>query len=115
MHPSIPYFSVFVLIGLTIFGDYYIKISADMQSLFSWQFSAGLAIYSLGAFGWYFAMRFLPLTSISVLYSSLTVVTMVILGVAVFKEDFGLKQALGMALAVAAVLVIVDWKQILNQ
>lgn len=51
-------------------------------------------------------MRHHSLAMIGVLYSSATILLLALLGEVVFREAFGWRDALGIALAIAAVLVM---------
>ncbi len=52
----INYVVLFVLVGITVWADYLLKISAQETTIFSaitrWEFLVGMIAYALGAFGW---------------------------------------------------------------
>jgi len=102
--------SLLILIGitgLTLIGDYCIKLASGAQSgLFSWTFVVGMVFYGLPAIGWFFLMRTHSLAAIGVFYSASTIILLAALGFFVFKEPFGWREALGLSLAVASVVVM---------
>lgn len=96
-----------VIIALTVVGDYMIKVASQKPSgLTTWLFFGGALLYALPAIGWFYLMRSHSLAAIGVLYSTATILILVGLGFFVFKEAFGLREALGVSLAIAAVLVV---------
>ena len=101
---------VVFLVFMTTIGDFYIKTSTSLSSPFlTWQFGVGFLLYALGAFGWFYAMKHMPLTEMGVVYSCLTIIILRLLGTFVFNEAFSTREFLGVTLAIAAVLVIHDW------
>ena len=102
--------SVLILLavtGATLLGDYAIKVSGQRPAgLLSFEFAAGMILYSLPAIGWFFLMKNHTLAVIGVMYSASTIMLLVALGVFVFKEPFGMRDAAGVGLAVLAVVVM---------
>lgn len=102
--------SLLILVAVTlstVLGDWCIKIASTHPSgLTGLHFLMGALFYGLPAVGWFFLMRTHSLAAIAVFYSSATVILLAVLGVAVFREAFGLREALGVTLAVAAVVVV---------
>lgn len=95
------------IIALTVVGDYMIKVASQKPSgLTSLLFFGGTLLYALPAIGWFYLMRSHSLAAIGVLYSTATILILVGLGFFVFKEAFGFREALGVSLAIAAVLVV---------
>ncbi len=63
-------------------------------------------LYGSPAIGWFFLMRSHSLAAIGVFYSAATIFLLAILGTVVFREPFGPREWLGLALAIAAVVVM---------
>lgn len=96
-----------VITLLTMAGDYYIKLaSARPDGLLTAGFALGVVLYALPALGWFFLMRSHSLAAIGVFYSSATILLLAALGTLVFGEAFGLREGIGVTLAVAAVVVM---------
>lgn len=99
-------FSLFTAL-VVIIGDYVIKVAADgAMPLTSRQMLLGCAIYAASAILWYFAMRHVTLAQAGVAYSMLTLVALVLIGAFAFGETVGRREALGVFLALAAMLVM---------
>ena len=95
--------------ALTCLGDYFIKTATTHPSgLTSVPFWLGLAFYGLPAFGWYMLMQSHSLAAIGVFYSAATLILLALLGWIVFHEPMGLRQILGLSLALAAVVVMAE-------
>jgi drug/metabolite transporter (DMT)-like permease len=95
------------IILVTLVGDYLIKVSSQKSSgLTTLSFIGGAVLYGLPAIGWFYLMRSHSLTAIGVFYSAATILILAGLGFFVFKEAFGLREALGISLAIAAVIVV---------
>ena len=93
--------------AITLLGDYFIKLASDKpDGLTTHTFAFGLILYGLPAIGWFFLMRSHSLVVIGVLYSASTVLLLAALGGLVFKEAFGCREAVGMMLAISAVIVV---------
>jgi undecaprenyl phosphate-alpha-L-ara4N flippase subunit ArnF len=69
-------------------------------------FALGALLYALPAAGWFLLMRSHSLAAIGVFYSAATLLLLAALGTLVFRESFGLREAAGVGLALAAVLVM---------
>jgi drug/metabolite transporter (DMT)-like permease len=103
--------NIWILLGLisltTVVGDYFIKTSTLPQNgMMTASFALGLFFYSITGVGWFFVMRSHSLAAVGVFYSASTIIFLAALGVFVFKETFGMRDALGIALALASVVVI---------
>lgn len=99
-----PYFVVTIIVLATVTADYFLKISADKSHSFATaQFWMGSLLYGISAAGWMLAMKHLPLATIGVYYSVLTLLLLTFLGVFVFKETLSLREGLGIAFALASI------------
>lgn len=93
--------------AFTVIGDYFIKMSSiSAHGMVSAYFPLGLIFYGSTGIGWFFMMRSHSLAQIGVLYSAATLLLLAGLGVLVFKESFGLRDGIGIALALASVVVM---------
>lgn len=95
------------ILALTLIGDYCIKLASDMpDGLRSPVFLVGAVFYGLPAVGWFFLMRSHSLAAIGVFYSGATIILLAILGAVAFREPFGIREVVGVALAIASVVVM---------
>ena len=91
----------------TLFGDYLIKkATLESNGLLSLSFIGAAALYGLVAVGWFFMMKSNSLAMIGVIYSASTILLLAALGYFVFKEQFGLRETLGVSLAIMSVAVM---------
>ena len=90
-----------------IIGDYFIKVASEKtEGLLTPAFSIGLVFYGSTAIGWYFLMKVHSLAAIRVLYSASTILLLTALGYFVFNESIGLRDGLGITLAILSVVVM---------
>jgi drug/metabolite transporter (DMT)-like permease len=95
------------VIGATLIGDYFLKSALQKsESLLSLNVGLGVTAYGLVAIGWFYVLKSNTLALASVIYSAATVITLSALGYFVFKEQFGMREALGVSLAVLSVVVM---------
>ncbi len=95
----------FSVVGVV--GDYFLKLaSAREQPLRTGWFYLGFALYASTAFGWVFVMRHLKLATISVLYSISMVLLLTAIGVMLFRESLNYFEVIGIALAVASLVLL---------
>lgn len=98
------YFIVTVIVFATVAADYLLKLAADRSDSFAAStFWIGALLYAITAGGWMLAMKHLPLATIGVYYSVLTLLLLTFLGVVVFKETLTLREAFGIAFALASI------------
>jgi multidrug transporter EmrE-like cation transporter len=91
-----------------VLGDYFLKLaSADENPLKGRWFYVGFAVYASTAFGWVFVMRHLKLATISVVYSVSMILLLTGIGVVVFREPLSSSEIVGLALAIASLVLLV--------
>ena len=96
-----------VITLLTLIGDYSIKLASNHASgLRAPAFFIGALLYGIPAVGWFFLMKTHSLAEIGVFYSAATLILLAALGYFAFREPLGWREVTGLALALAAVLVM---------
>lgn len=94
------------IVVINTLADYYLKLGSLEPRIFTtWHTHVGALLYAMTAYGWVFMMTKANLTVIGALYSSMTIVILSTMGVAIFKEVVTARQLLGAALAITAILV----------
>ena len=101
----------FLIVGLSIAGvlaDFLLKLSTRSSSkLTLWIFLlAGLVIYSSTAFGWFYVMRHVKLSTLGVWYAISTVLFLTMGSVLFFKEQLTLQEITGVVLAVISLILL---------
>lgn len=102
-----PIILVILLSILGVIGDFFIKLSGNGEKFFDikW-FVPGLLVYISLAFGWFYTMKYIKLSSLSVIYSLTTVLLLVAVGVFYFHEQLNIREIVGIILAVMAVCLL---------
>jgi drug/metabolite transporter (DMT)-like permease len=92
---------------MTILGDYCIKLATHRDTgMYSPIFAVGALLYGIPAVGWFFLMKSHSLAMVGVMYSASTLILLTMLGFFVFKEALGLREVIGLSLAISAVIVM---------
>ena len=91
-----------------VLGDYLLKLASSQKNpLKAGWFYLGFAVYASTAFGWVFVMRHLKLATIGVVYSISMILLLTSIGVVVFREPLSTPEIVGLALAIAALVLLV--------
>lgn len=92
---------------ITAIADTFIK-HASLQNKFSeWRMLAlGMIIYGITAFGWFFVMRKMKLSTVGVLYGVCSIVFLTLVSVFYFKEKINLMEIFGIILAVISLIIL---------
>ena len=102
-----PILLIAIVTALSICGDYLVKMASSQPSgLASYMFLAGAILYGLPAIGWFFLMKENSLAMIGVGYSGATIIILTAMGTLFFNEAFGIREAVGTALAILSVAVM---------
>jgi small multidrug resistance pump len=105
------YLGVLITIAFSvvgIVGDYFLKrASGETHAFKSLWFYVGISIYASTAIGWVFAMRYLKLATIGVVYAISTIVLLTAVGVVAFRESLSLYEIAGIAMAIGALVLLV--------
>ena len=101
-----------ILIGVllsvvTVIGDSLVK-KASLGASFPGMglLILGAIVYGLTAFGWFFVMRRLKLSTVGVLYSVSTAVLLVLISVFYFKEKISLPEIIAIFLAIVSLIIL---------
>jgi multidrug transporter EmrE-like cation transporter len=98
---------ILLIAVFTLVGDYFLKLASQREASFaSVAFVVGILVYGSTAVGWVLVMKHLPLASIGVWYSIITICLLTGLGVFVFGETFTLRDGAGLLLAFAALAMM---------
>ena len=92
---------------ITVLADSLIK-HASLQNAFSgWQtLILGAIIYGLTAFGWFFVMRKIKLSTLGVLYAVSVVVFLTLVSVFYFKEKISPIEIVGISMAIFSLVIL---------
>lgn len=92
---------------LTTLGDFFLKKGSFLDRLMSnWWIFAAAIVYASTAFAWFFILKYIKLSSAVVIYSMSLLIFVVIISVVVFGEKINLVEYLGIALAIASIVLL---------
>src|SRR5262245_43601635 len=98
---------ILLIAVFTLVGDYFLKLASQREASFtSWAFVVGIIVYGSTAVGWVLVMKHMPLATMGVWYSIVTICLLTGLGVFVFGESFSLRDGAGLLLAFAALAMM---------
>lgn len=102
-----PILSVILLSAIGVVGDFFIKLSGNGEKFLNikW-FLLGLLVYMFLAFGWFYTMKHIKLSSLGVIYSLTTVLLLVAVGVFYFHEHLNTREIIGVTLAILSVCLL---------
>jgi small multidrug resistance pump len=100
-------FFVIILSMIGVIADFFIKLSGNGAKFvdLKW-FIVGMVIYGLTAFGWFFVMKNIKLTTLGVFYSISTIIFLALVGVFYFKESINNYEVIGIILAIASLILL---------
>jgi len=103
-----PILAIVLLSIVTVVGDFFIKIGADsgkgvLESKWFW---AGCLVYASTAFGWFYVMKYIKLSSLGMLYSLTTALLLVALGVLYYHEKLNLYEIAGIGIAIISIYLL---------
>ena len=97
-----------VFLGLVgVAGDFFIKLATTgpKPPILKW-FIIGMLIWASVAFGWYYVYKHLKLSTSAVFYAVSTVLFLTFVSVFYFKEKLNLYEAIGIAMAIASLVLL---------
>ena len=94
---------ILLIAVFTLIGDTLLKLASEREHSFATvAFAVGIVVYGSTAVGWVLVMKHMPLASIGVWYSIVTMLLLTGLGVFAFGETLTLRDGAGLVLAIAA-------------
>ncbi len=96
----------FVLVVVTILGDYYLKLGSVKAELLNFEVAVGMTLFALTGLGWAWVMRHKSLDQVAVLYSGGSLILLACLGWFIFNEPITTKKLVGVCFAAIAIWLI---------
>jgi len=98
---------VVFLSAVGVAGDFFVKLAGRGQKFMEVRWLIlGAAIYALTAIGWFYAMKFVKLSSLGVIYAVATVLFVVLLGVFYFHEKLNVYEIVAIILALISLVIL---------
>ncbi|MBI4092851.1 MAG: transporter [Candidatus Kerfeldbacteria bacterium] len=102
-----PILVIILLSTVGVIGDYFIKLAGHGQRFIETKwFVIGFIIYASTAFGWFYVMKHIKLSSLGVIYSLTTVLLLVAIGVFSFHEKLNVYEIIGIIAAITSVILL---------
>ncbi len=102
-----PVFIVILLSIAGVIGDFFIKLSGSGEKFIDikW-FIIGFFIYASTAFGWFYIMKHIKISSLGVIYSLTTVLLLVAVGIFYFHEKLNIYEIIGIITAIISFILL---------
>lgn len=97
---------LFLAQGWGLLADYSIKKASITDPKAVSYYLCGLICYAAGGGIWYYVFKERPMSQVGVIYPISNAIGLVLMGVLAFGEPFTLRMGLGLALGLAAILVM---------
>lgn len=92
---------------ITVLADTMIKHASLQHALSGWNWIIlGAAIYAMTAFGWFYVIRDIKLSTAGALYAVSCVVSLTLLSVFYFNENISLPEVFGIAMAIVSLVLL---------
>lgn len=92
---------------ITVIADSFIKHASLQSEFFGWRMLIlGVIIYGVTAFGWFFVMRKIKLSTIGVLYGICSIIFLTLVSAFYFKEKINLMEIFGIILAILSLVIL---------
>ncbi len=102
-----PIIIIIILSIVGVIGDFYLKLAGNGPKFINIKsFVIGLIIYALTAFGWFYVMKHIKLSSLGVIYSLSMIILLVFLGVFYFHERLNVYEVVGIIIALISILLL---------
>ena len=107
MQRLLPLLATLGLSFLCVGADYLLKRASELPHPFrsSW-FGVAVVVEASTAFGWVYVMRHLKLSTLGAFYSVSIVLLLAALGVIAFRESLSPREYLGIAFALASLVLL---------
>lgn len=103
----LPFVVAVLMSCLGVLGDYFLRIGGVGEASTRLKFfMVGMVIYAFTAVGWYYAINHMKLAWIGVIYSTATLLLLVLLGTFYFKESLSLSEWAGVGAAFVAIVLL---------
>ena len=103
----IPILAIILLSAWGTLGDSFLKISGESSKFTQVKFFLlGIIIYALSAFGWFYVLKHIKLSSVGFVYSVSTSLLLVTIGGLYFKETLGVREIIGIATSIVSIALL---------
>ena len=101
-------FVSFLMVIITIIGDYFIKKASLLQGLSGWKLILlGGLLYGISAIGWFWVYRTTKFFTVGAIHSFGIIIFTVLISLLIFKERINFWEAIGMTLGTIALIILI--------
>jgi drug/metabolite transporter (DMT)-like permease len=98
----------FIMLVVTITGDYYVKKASIVKDYSDWRILLlGATIYFISAFGWFWIYRFQKFLTVGAIHSFGIIMLTVLFSIFVFKEKINGWEIFGLVLGAISLTILV--------
>ena len=102
-----PFIFVFLMTVVGVVGDSFLKMAGQGPTYISWTwFGIGFVVYAMTAFGWFYVMKEMHLSTLGIAYALSNVVLLVLAGVFIFGERLSIYEIIGLGMALGSILLL---------
>lgn len=108
MSNLIPILIAISLAGIGVLADYFIKLSGSGVKYINYSyFFIGMVTYALTAFGWFYVMKHVKLSTLGIFYSVTTAILLALVGTILFGEHLNTYEIIGIILGIISIIILV--------
>jgi len=102
-----PILLIIILSVVGVIGDTFLKTAGAGEKYIDikW-FIIGLVVYASTAFGWFYVMKHIKLSSLGVVYSVSTILLLTLVGVFYFHEKLNITEMIGIGTAILSIILL---------
>ena len=90
-----------------ILGDYFLKLASNKGNYVDYKFlSLGILTYGILAVGWFFALKYIKLSTIGVPYSLTIIIALALMGYFFFNESLSVYEVAGIIIGLVSILLL---------
>lgn len=102
-----PIILIVILSAVGVLGDVFLKVAGkDPKTMDVKWFVLGLLTYAATAFGWFYVIKHVKLSSVGILYALSTAFILVGVGVIYFRESLNIYEIIGVILAIISLFLL---------
>lgn len=102
--------AILIVIGLSLFGilgDYFLKLAGNKDVYVNYKFlSLGIFVYGMLAVGWFFALKYIKMSTIGVPYSLTIIIALALMGYFLFNESLNIYEIMGIVIGIISILLL---------
>jgi multidrug transporter EmrE-like cation transporter len=102
-------FSIFIATTLSligVIGDMFIKLSGSKKTIDVKFLVLGIIIYASTAFGWFYVMKHIKLSTLGVVYAISTIIFLTLVSIFCFNERINYFEIIGIMLAIVSIIIL---------